>query len=217
MAAESGALQQHPGDGVDHHHDDDWDGNHTDTADTKPGNPARNTADGVAAGIDKAKATGHAHGGECDDDGGHLAPGDKRPVEDADAETDEQAGRQRNCRREAGVHHQASGKRSDKRHDSADRQVDTAGQNDERHADCQNANDGNLPQHVHDVVEAEEIVARKPHQDGYDNQTRQRQGKRRAQHGTETETARFRGNAGVCIKRHVQLSRWWRLSLLFLN
>lgn len=178
---------------------------------------ARNTADRVTAGINEAETARHAHGGKRHDDGGHLAPGDKRPVEDADAETDEQASRQRNRGRQAGIHHQAGRQRADKRHDRADRKVDAAGEDDEGHAHGENADDGNLPQHVHDIVDAEEIVARKTHQDRYDNQARQRQGERRTQHGAETETARFRGCAGVCIKRHVQLSRWWRLSLLFLN
>ena len=101
-------------------------------------------ADRFALRIEGVERADDAERAERDDERRHLEPRDKHAVEIAEGGADKEAERKGDDRRNAVVDRQASHHHRGNDHDDADRKIDAGGEDDQRLADAEDADDHHL-------------------------------------------------------------------------
>ena len=129
---------------------------------------------GLDLGDDGAEAHGHHLRAEGSDEGRQLQLGDQNTVDEAERDADEQRQRDGEDQRPALLEHVAAQQRC-AHHDRAERQVDAAGDDDERHAEGHEADVVAGLQNVFDHVQRQEVIAEDREHDIQDDQRGRRQ------------------------------------------
>ena len=129
---------------------------------------------GLHLGDDRAETGCHHLRAEGSDEGRQLQLGDQNAVDEAERDADEQRQRDGEDQRPALLEHIAAQQRR-AHHDRAERQVDAAGDDDERHAEGHEADVVAGLQNVFDHVQRQDVIAEDREHDIQDDQRGRRQ------------------------------------------